>query len=94
VRRGRVRSALKGGATQEELRRASAQGSWALREQVAAPVSLIAAFLALLPAVAEAAFPGRNGAIVYGYDDGGSTWDDQLGDASVTVTRPSWVRGS
>jgi len=40
---------------------------------------LIAALLALVPAAAHAAFPGRNGAIVYGYDDGSYGWDDQLG---------------
>jgi Tol biopolymer transport system component len=45
-------------------------------------VILIAALLALLPASANAAFPGRNGAIVYGYDEGSSVWDDQLGDAN------------
>jgi Tol biopolymer transport system component len=43
---------------------------------------LIAAFLALLSATTQAAFSGGNGAIVYGYDDGSSVWDDQLGDAN------------
>lgn len=43
---------------------------------------MIVWLLALLPASAYAAFPGRNGAIAYGYDDGSTIWDDQLGDAN------------
>ncbi len=38
--------------------------------------------LALVAASASAAFPGRNGAIVYGYDEGSAIWDERLGDAN------------
>jgi Tol biopolymer transport system component len=43
---------------------------------------LILTLLTLIPAAAEAAFPGRNGAIAYGFDESSYVWDDQLGDAS------------
>lgn len=48
---------------------------------------LIAALLALLPAAARAAFPGRNGAIVYGYNEGGTVLDDQTGDDANYVEK-------
>ncbi len=53
---------------------------------------LIAALLALLPAVAHAAFPGRNGAIVYGYVDGGVVLDDETGDEANYVEKSIRVR--
>jgi Tol biopolymer transport system component len=55
-------------------------------------VILIAALLAFLPALANAAFPGRNGAIVYGYDDGSYGWDDQLGSDANFVEKSIRVR--
>jgi len=53
---------------------------------------LILALLALVPAVTHAAFPGRNGAIVYGYDDGSYGWDDQLSDDANFVEHSIRVR--
>lgn len=53
---------------------------------------LIIAQLALLPAAAHGAFPGRNGAVVYGYADGSYGWDDQLGDDANSVENSIRVR--
>lgn len=53
---------------------------------------LTAALLALVPAVAHAAFPGRNGAIVYAYDDGGTVLDDETGDDANYVEHSIRVR--
>lgn len=50
------------------------------------------ALLALFPAVAHAAFPGRNGAIVYGYVDGGTVLDDETGDDANYVENSIRVR--
>jgi len=44
---------------------------------------LLLALLALLPTGAQAAFPGRNGAIVYGYWGESITYDEDSGDVST-----------
>ena len=54
---------------------------------------LIAALLALVPAAAHAAFPGRNGAIMYGYNDGGTVLDDQSGDEANYVEKSIRAHG-
>ncbi|MFL5818713.1 MAG: TolB family protein [Conexibacter sp.] len=54
--------------------------------------TLIVALLALAAGTAHAAFPGRNGAIVYGYVDGSYGWDDQLGSEANFVEKSIRVR--
>jgi Tol biopolymer transport system component len=54
--------------------------------------ALLLALAALLPAGAYAAFPGRNGAIVYGYVEGGTVLDDETGEDANSVEKSIRVR--
>lgn len=55
-------------------------------------ILIAALLLALIPALAHAAFPGRNGTIVYGYVDGGMVLDDATGDDANYVEKSILVR--
>lgn len=55
-------------------------------------LSCLAICAVLCASTAQAAFPGRNGAIVYGYTGGGYGWSDQLGDDANFVENSVRVR--